>query len=461
MWVLSGIVVILLTAMVLLNAVDDEPTPEVVALIERARTEQIAQEDNAYFAVRGLHAPIGQDIVAFGRALHAADQREVRGRYGNGTYVTGQPPASIGPLRFTGESMNLCTVWNVSLYNNGVCRFQAETDRMLQDNSELLRRYYSLLSFRTYEEPATTLLPLEPDLIGLMRLANVDMERKLERGKRSEAATLIARNLAFWRRALDGKFGRVAEAQIRVNYSYSLFALSELLWRTPELLDEADLPNAIGKPIARNPERLRHQRDRAFMDVYLAEEGSLLYADNPDRGRNPAFRWLDNRLFMRNATLNAYLTCLDEYYSARMLSGAELQAKVATRRERELDSVWGEFVNVTGRRLLRWICPNQNSHWMLDFESRIEARRRLLLLEIKLLGSKRPASSYPDLLRATGSDLNDPETGKPARWAAGRRMLYFEDEQGCIADDSWVNLGPTTKFVRCPSRGESVEGEAR
>lgn len=462
MWVLSGILVMLLTAMVLINAIDDELTPEVVALVERARTEQVAQEDNAYFAVRGLHAPIGEDIVAFGRALHAADQQQVSARYDEGADTAAQPPLSVGPLRFLGESANLCTVWNLSLYDNGVCRFKADTDRMLQDNSELLRRYYSLLSFRTYEEPAMTLLPLEPDLIGLMRLANVDMERKLERGQRAEAAKLIARNLAFWRRALDGKLGRVAEAHVRVNYSYSLFALSDLLWRTPQLLDETDLPNAIGKPIAPNPERLRDQRDRTFMEVYLVTQGSdLLFAGNPDRSRNPALRWLDNRLFQRNATLNAYLECLDKYYSVRMLSGAELQAKVAAHRDREADSIWDQLINVTGRRVLHWICPGQSTYQMLDFESRLEARRRLLLLEIKLLGSKRPASSYPELLLTSGSDLHDPETGKPARWDADRRMLYFEDGWGCIADNSWVNLGPTTKFVRCPSRGESREGEAR
>ena len=59
---LVGIPVLLLLAIVIINAFDEELSPEVVALVRRAQSEQIAQQGNAYYAVRGLHAPSGQDI---------------------------------------------------------------------------------------------------------------------------------------------------------------------------------------------------------------------------------------------------------------------------------------------------------------------------------------------------------------------------------------------------------------
>jgi len=72
-------------------------------------------------------------------------------------------------------------------------------------------------------------------------------------------------------------------------------------------------------------------------------------------------------------------------------------------------------------------------------------------LEIRLLDSKVQLTKYPALLQSVDAGLYDPVTGKPAKWDADRRIIYFERENGCIGDRLWVSLGPTRDFTRCPS----------
>jgi len=447
-----GLPIALLTTIWLLSAFDSDLSSEVAALVNRAEAEQIEHEGNTYFAMRGLHVPPGQNIEAAGRALHASDQRETEAAKSDG----GQERASLadapGTLKFQGETLNLCTTIDDSLYEGDVCKFQADTDRMLRENTELLRRYYELIGYRTYEEPARTFASPDSDLVSLMRLANVDMERKLDSGQPAEAAALIAQNLAFWRRALDGRYRLITEAVFRVNYSYSLLTLSELLWRHPELARSGDVRAAVGEPVNAHPDRLQAQMDREFMSVYLARRGSdLLFPDWPGSETHPALKWVADRLYQRNATLNAYYACLATYYAVRRLRGIEYQRAVSRYRDYDIDWGLGLSINPTGKLALREICPKRSWFDTLGSSDVIEARRRLVLLEMRLLQSGLPPSSYPALLLSAGSALHDPVTGKPAKWDADRKIIYFQRDEGCIEGRLWVRLGPGRNFAECPS----------
>ncbi len=446
-----GLPVVLLAVIGLVNTFDEDLKPEVVELVKRAETEQIAKEGNAYFSIRGLHAPQGQDIELAGRRLDEADRQEMEAFKRGGDLKRIWPPVPAGAPKFDGESANLCTVTMDSLYEHGVCKFQAETDRMFRENSELLRRYYRLLDYRTYEEPATIPPHTDADLVGLMRLANVDMERKLDRGQLDEAARLIVRNLAFWRNALDGKYRLISEAIIRVNYGYSLITLSELLWRKPGLLKRADFRSALGEPMTPNTARLQAQMDREFMNTYLARRGSdLLFPEWPGTSTHPMLKWVANRLYQKNATLNGYHACLEKYYSVRALSGAEHERALSKYQDFDLNGGLDDLlVNLAGKLALREICP-KHSWFDLSPYGMLEARRRLVLLEIRLLDSKLSPAKYPALLQSADPNLHDPVTGKPAKWDAKQHIVYFERD-GCIWERLWVSLGPTKDFTRCRS----------
>jgi hypothetical protein len=446
-----GLPIALLTTIWLLNAFDADLNSEVASLVKRAEAEHIAQEGNSYFPMRGLHVPPGQHIEAAGRALHASDQHEAevaKSDDGRG----GSLPDPPGTLRFQGETLNLCTTIDDSLYEGDVCKFQADTDRMFRENSELLRRYYDLISYKTYEEPARTFASPDSDLVSLMRLANVDMERKLDSGQPAEAAALIAQNLAFWRRALDGRYRLITEAVFRVNYSYSLLTLSQLLWRHPELARSADLRAAVGEPVNAHPDRLQAQMDREFMGVYLAKRGSdLLFPDWPGSKTHPVLKRVADRLYQRNATLNGYYACLATYYAVRRLRGIEHQRAVSQYRDYDIDWGLGVLINPTGKLALREICPKRYWFDTLGSSDVLEARRRLVLLEMRLLGTGVPPSNYPALLLSAGSALHDPVTGKPAKWDAERNIIYYQRDEGCIEGRLWVRLGRGSNFAECPS----------
>jgi hypothetical protein len=447
-----GLFVVFLAAIGILNAFDETLNPEVLALVQRVETDQIAKDGNAYFFIRGLHAPLGRDIELAGKSLDEADRHEVAALRAGDKRKVLTPPAPPGTLKFEGDSWNLCTVTQDYLYERGVCKFAAETDRMFHDNSELLRRYYRLLEYRVYEEPALVPPRPDPDLVGLMRLANVDMEREIDQGRLDEAARQMVRNLAFWRNALAGKYRLISEALMRVNYSYSLITLSELLWRHPKLIDRADFRTALAEPMQPNPASLRAQMDREFMSFYFVQRGAdLLLFEGSGRSNSLVLKWVADHLYRRNATLNAYYTCFQKYYSVRASSGMEYEQAVAQYQNYDIEVGPGDlFVNLTGKLALSEQCPMQ--HWFnISRGNILEARRRLVLLEMRLLDSKLPPERYPALLQSADAGLRDPVTQAPAKWDAQRRIIYFEHEKGCFSEGHWVALGPAQDFNPCRS----------
>lgn len=435
----------------IINLFDEDLNPEIVALVTRVESEQIAQRGNAYFPIRGLHAPKGQDIEAAGRVLDEADRRWIEAfKKDEKRAAPSVPPMS---LKFQGQASNLCTVTEDYLYEDGVCKFLAETKRMFQDNAELLQRYYRLIDYSTYEEQGMFSSTPDGDLIGLMRLANADMERMLDQGQVDKAAKLMSRNLAFWRKVIDGKYRLISEAIIRVNFNFSLATFSDLSWRNPALLKRADFKSALGRPIRPNAANLQAKMDREFMNGYFATKGSdWLFYDAYGYTTSPALKWIADRMFQRNATLNIYHSCLKQFYAVRLLTGAERDQAISTYQKYELDGSPASLAsNATGKIALQSACPTRYWFDSLASDNFLEARRRLVLLEINLLSSGRPESAYATLLRESTADLHDPVTEEPAKWDAGRRTIYFERAKGCIEGRLRVTLGPAKEFARCPS----------
>ena len=446
-----GFLVLLLAAIWVLNAFDEDLTPEIVALVKRAETEQFAQQGNAYFAIRGLNAASGQDIELTGRALDEADRRALEAFRKDGDTKRISPPAPPEVLKFEGQASNLCTVTQDYLYEHGVCKYQAETERTFQGNVELLHRYYRLFDYGTYEEQSL-FPPYLRDLISLMRMANVDMERMIDRGQIDDAARLMSRNLAFWRKVMDGKYRLLSEAIIRVNYSYSLSTLSDLLWRNPGLLKRTDFRSALGEPITPNATNLQAQMDREFMNAYFVTKGSdLLFFDANGGSSSPIMKWIANRMFQRNATSNDYHACLKKYYEVRALSGAERDQAISRYQSYEMGESLGSLAsNATGKIALQSMCPTRYWFDPVVTDNFLEARRRLVLLEISLLSSKRPESAYAALLLDSNAGFRDPVTGESAKWDADRRTIYFERVKGCSEERLRVTLGPAKEFARCP-----------
>lgn len=447
-----GLFVVLLAAIVILNAFDEDLSPEIVALVARAEAEQIVQQGNAYFSIRGLHAPHGQDIELAGRVLDEADLRAVQAFKEKGEFNRTRPVVVANDLKFEGQDIGLCTVIEDYLFENGTCKNQVETDRVFQNNRELLQRYYSLLDLRIYEDRTTSLWFPQGALISLMKLANVDIEKKIDTGQIDQAARLMSKNLLFWRNLLDGKYHLVTGAIVRVNYSYSLSALSELLWRKPGLLNE-DFRTALRGPLIPSAASLQAQMDREFIYTYFVKQGSdLLSGETFGRDANPAIRWLANRMYQKNATLNAYHACIKNYYSIRGLSGAKLDEALARYQSYEIEGgLIGLAANLTGKIALLSMCPTLSWFSTGIPDNFLEARRRLILLEIKLLSSKLSESHFPALLSSADSGLSDPVTGRHAKWDTERHAIYYEREQGCGDERLRVRMAPNKDSARCQS----------
>ena len=127
--------------------------PTLLELVRRIRTEKIAEKNNAYFALSGFAAPAGRDIVDVGLTAYESDQLwlalALQGKHRNDVSRTEQQAA----LKFKGDYQSICTIGDVHLYQNGVCKTQGETDLMLVENRELLDRYFRLIEHTVLEEP--------------------------------------------------------------------------------------------------------------------------------------------------------------------------------------------------------------------------------------------------------------------------------------------------------------------
>jgi hypothetical protein len=196
--VVLALPLLLVAAMLIAGTLDEKLKAEVVDLVEGVESEHITEQGNAYFALLGFEAPVGADMVETGRKIYGADMRQLEmARQGlDYTYVSQTDRSNF--LKFKGEASSLCSVNRDYLYENGVCKSQAETERMLIDNRELLSRYYQLLDYRALEQPLLGFW-VANEILSVQRLAQVDIERMLRSGKVSEAASLLTKNLQFWR----------------------------------------------------------------------------------------------------------------------------------------------------------------------------------------------------------------------------------------------------------------------
>lgn len=430
---------LLLVVMPVAGFFDDELSQEVVDLVRRMDAEGIEQEGNAYFALVGLTAPSGTDIMQAGRRIHEEDLRQIEMARKGLDYNGIRQPDRSNLLKFKGESSSICSVSNDYLYEEGVCKSQSETDRMLSDNRELLARYYRLLEYKTLVEPPLAQLWVANDVISLQRLAQADIEKRYQKGEISKATELLVQDLAFWQGLQRGKYHLLSGVVLQVGYSLRITAVSELLLRWPNLLRNAELKAVIAEPFHRESSILQAQMDLEFMKLYFVRNGSEAILDQwTDRDKKSSLKWFADRLYRRNATLNSFHGCLREFYTARASKIEEQESAVGSFSDRRV-GIAGLLTNLTGEMTLYSWCPKRL--WLENLDhSRSEARRNLVMLQIMLLERKIPEAAIPAFLENADPSLRDPKTGKAAMWNPQRRVAYFSRSDRPQVTGLWVRL---------------------
>lgn len=450
MVILLALPLLVLAVMLLASMFDVELKPEIVELVRRIETERIAENGNAYFALVGLEAPSGENIFEAGKRIHEEDLRQLETFREGLAYKTTGKSEPTNFVKFKGNASSICSVINNHLYENGVCKFQAETEQMLLNNRELLARYYELIQNRFLEEPVLAQMWMANNVISLEQLAQADIERKLQGGELSKAAALLTRDLAFWQGLYQGKYRLISEAVLQVGYGFRIGAISELVLRWPKLLQNAELKAVIAKPLPRGPSILQAQMDREFMNLYFVRDGSELVFNLPtENDRKSAEWWFGNRFYRKNATLNAFHACLKKFYAVRALTGPEQERAVQSLSNYE-PSVLGLVTNLTGEIGLYSACPKRSWLQSID-DSRPEARRILVALQTMLLERKIRESAIPVFLENTDLSLRDPRTGQAAMWDPRYRVVYFTRRDGPQFTGLWVRLDQKGGFEgNCP-----------
>jgi len=435
--------------------IDEELEPTVLELVQRIRTEKIAEKNNAYFALSGFAAPAGRDIVDVGLTAYESDQRwlalALQGKHRNNVTRTEQQAA----LKFKGDYQSICTIRDVHLYHNGVCKTQAETDLMLVENRELLNRYYRLIEYTILEEPFLGTRWWQNDLLKVSRLAQADIEQRLSSGDSAKAVELLVKDLWFWSNVYGGKYHLISQAILQVGIGLRVGGISEMLLRWPQLLDNAELRTAIARPFPEESSILGAQMDREFTNLYFVNIGSdALFGTPWQADTSPFLKWFADRFYRKNATLNGYRACLSDFYVLRAKRGEERRAGVRSFSAYD-PAVWGLITNLTGEIVLMTACPK--AHWLDSTEfTRAEARRVLVMLQIMAMEHKISDAAMPGFLQNASSDLRDPQTGKPAMWDAKHRIIYLARDDNVQFSGLWVPVDKDGGFnYDCPDPPKS------
>jgi hypothetical protein len=346
--------------------------------------------------------------------------------------VAALPSLQPGSISFIGDVFQLCSVLDGR--GGERCESSSINRKMLDDNRVLLDRFYNLQRQFTFLDEPVVLAQLNTDLLPLTRLAVVDAERLLGAGASAAAADILARNLAFWGRALGGKHALISDKVLQVGYSLSAGAISDLLWRHPALAKEKAIEEALEIPVSQTAMARQAILDREVATMRMA-------VDRESQG-------LARFFYKSNATLNGFHTCMKGYLDVHALGGGAYENAVTEFRQvGESNGFPGSLTNLWGRRILSSACPK--GYWF-DHINRgidLEGKRRLVRLQLQLLATNVPRSKYAE--NASRSGMVDPVTNEPPAWDSDRSILFYRRKADCVSELLWVRLGSGRDIEQC------------
>ena len=177
---------------------------------------------NAAIGLAGIDAPLGSDFWAFGSKV-TEHHRALEAGASQGVLVLDVP----GRLKFVGTEEQLAC-WDGT---QTPCAAGAELATLLRNNKELIRRYRTLLSLKTFQDDSAN----GQVLILLNRLIAAEIYARLRHGEYDMAYRQWHDNFVFLRRALADENGWVAKAILVVALGHGVRTAEQILYAYPEV----------------------------------------------------------------------------------------------------------------------------------------------------------------------------------------------------------------------------------
>jgi hypothetical protein len=437
------VVLSILVLLLVINAFDEKPAPE-VAVLGSVPPAPIPQSENAYFALFGFQAPPGDDMHVRGVRMVAEYEKVIQADPNSMTLPLPETMLGEKRVQFVGGDKDLCRdssdPQRCLAYYIGR---KADTTRILADNKLMLDHYLRLTGYPHFQVtlPPVTATPFItiPSTAHQLLLAKIAMSVKS--GKTSDALAMIRRDTVFLRRvAAEGNMllGKLVAFSL---LSSDMRALSEII--SMQKLTPADIAvaNSILQPLT-NQERslagafqFEARYNRNLLSI-MARDGNTSILQGPSGPENSTGAGVVSRLgrqlfrlfFKPNATFNSAgrtfidVVALDAMKGPDYVAGLKERKGLTTGGDRpriRLDMLY----NPVGKFIINSALPG-----FYRYSSRghnLEGLMRLVALKVLLKEKAVPDSQIEQFLGTAGPRYADPYTSKPLQWDGKKRCIYF------------------------------------
>jgi hypothetical protein len=433
---LCGLACLLFLVAFIINLRDEELTPQTRALLT-APANPYRPEDNIYFALAGLNAPIGASVIAVGEArLEAHNQRvDAYQPHPSPQLLESFAHESEDPQRlvFKGECGFIeplgSSVWAAALEH------REDVDRLLADNHELYERYLALPGLHGYYETARpSLLPAyfgSPHEVHKLFLAVVTL--RLRSGIPSEQQQGfgdLERDVRLWHTVLTG------DGSLMSSMLSAAFLQEDYLLLADMIADgKLPLPRAASDADAVAPVFDLHDWDLGktlaaeFRLMAAALRAEITLADQ----KNDSAGWLAvayDRLGDHFLKLNATLNLKARQTERQRLAAADPARLLRTRDEHaffpEGQSVWALPLsyNPLGKVLVAISEPLFGDYSLRAWDA--AALQRLVRLSYEIRSQRIGPGAIPAFLQQHPEWSTHPADGRPFLWDPAKGELRIQ-----------------------------------
>jgi hypothetical protein len=414
-----------------INAFDRAPDPGIAGF--RPHHSPVADADNAYYYLQGMHSAIGKAPAVAGKQLvEAYNAARKKGYTADTSPLPKIEQSAYGKprLSFQGKTIDWCK----RPFRHCIPLFlahRAQVRRLLQDNRLLLARAVRLKEYRQYRNTMKPGIDAPfPDFDGsLHELTMARYALAADSGHATSALHSLQQDARFWRMVMDHADNLVGKIVATVFVDQDASLASEILSRYRLGPAQERIIADIARPLSPGELSMRN----AFIGEYRLQvsmfDEMFRGASHGDggSGRHPSRveNFFALPLLKRNATMNLVYERFRHDVDVGQLSPPALVKYVKKRKTdpRHHLSILGLIYNPVGKILNNIATPD-----FVPYISRVrnlDAKLRLITIQYRLHQRHIAKLAIPAWLAKLPVGLRDPYSGKPPAWDTQHSVLSF------------------------------------
>lgn len=380
----------------------------------------IEDSENAAVALSGINAPIGVDVLTFGRT-------QIDAQISKTVSETSADPPKVETLEFIGTNKELlCWILPPTKRPaNTPCATKDRIEQLLHANATLLERYWWTTSLQHFQGWTANVLQL---VIDLQRLIAADIELKLRAGEFEPAYHIWRMNCGFVFRMLREDTDFVEKAVFMVAESACLKSAELLIYSYPNIADiHGDDLGVILKPIG----LARWNLPGALRTEYARYDNAILSKRHAD--------WVHPN-FIRNR----FYRVSNDLLVTTALPPPKAEVVVKTINA-SYGSLWAwnrdyffDPVNAAYSQLF-FIGPVKGFELITTMHQH-DGQFRALTLALDIKRQHIADSAISSYIRKAPPDLSDPFTSQPMDYNPQTKTITFHYSMGIEARDFEVRL---------------------